>query len=104
MKKAMLLMITLATMLVASSAFAGNKAEQKTGYVPYNGITVFDVGTVSTMPETTVAWEQAEMPYNGVTVFELGQSGTSANNYAVSGVAAGGQRPEEKPYNGITVF
>ncbi len=104
MKKTMLLMITLVVTLVTSSAFAGSKADQKTGYVPYNGITVFDLGTESTVPETTVAWEQAEMPYNGVTVFELGQSGNSAKNYAVSGVAAGGQRPEEKPYNGITVF
>ncbi len=104
MKKTMVLMVTLVVTLVTSSAFAGSKADQKTGEVPYNGITVFDLGKESAMPETTVAWEMADIPYNGVTVFELGQPGTSTNNYAVSGFAAGGQRPEEKPYNGITVF
>jgi len=103
MKKTMLT-ITLVLTLAVPSAFANGKADQKTSDLPYNGITYFDLGTGSTTPETTVAWEQADMPYNGVTVFELGQPGTSTKNYSVSGIAAGGQRPEEKPYNGITVF
>jgi hypothetical protein len=104
MKKTMLLIITLVLTLAVPSAFADSKADQKTGDVPYNGITYFDLGTEATMPETTVAWEPADMPFNGITYFEQSQPGIPTRNSAVSGLAAGGQRPEKKLYNGITVF
>jgi hypothetical protein len=103
MKKTMLT-ITLVLALAVPSAFANGKADQKASDLPYNGITYFDLGTESTMPETTTAWEPGDMPFNGITYFDLGKLETATRNYSVSGSAAGGQRPEKKLYNGITVF
>ena len=104
MKKTMSFITALVVMLVASPIFAAGTVDQKTGNALYNGITCFDLRTDSAMPEATVAVEPAEMPFNGVTYFAQRQPENPIRNYAISGSAAGGQRPEEKPYNGITVF
>ena len=104
MKKTMFFIIALVVAFVTSPVFAAGTADQKTGNALYNGITCFDLRTDSAMPEATVAVEPAEMPFNGVTYFAQRQPENPIRNYAISGSAAGGQRPEEKPYNGITVF
>ncbi len=101
MKKTVFLIITLVVTLVVSSAFADSKTK---GDMLYNGITYFELRQESTMPEAQATEELAELPFNGITYFEQGQPGTSKRNYAISGLAAGGQRFEKKPYNGITAF
>ncbi len=104
MKKTVFLIITLVVMLAVSSAFADSKTDLKKGDVLYNGITYFELRQESTMPQAEATQELAELPFNGITYFEQGQPGTAKRNYAVSGLAAGGQRFEKKPYNGITAF
>ncbi len=104
MKKTMFIM-TLVLTLAASLAFAEDNADRKTSDVTYNGITYFNAGHESRMPETALPMvKSGETPFNGITYFNQDQPGTAKRNYSASAYGEKGQTPEKKPHNGITAF
>ena len=102
MKKSLVFAMMMVSVFSVGSAYAAdNQSAAGRGEQLTNGVTYFDLGSLSACNDAAGPIVQdAQKPFNGITVFDAAMTGSGARGSCVSRTA----QTRSKVYNGITVF